>query len=96
MASAKRMGRGAGMVGGAGYAGGMAVFFLSLALWWALGTVLGFGWSALVVAGVWAVVAVVLAVRGRDEMTTSRGMTGTVDSLKKIPNALRGHEEENR
>ncbi len=96
MVSVKRVGKGAGMVGGAGYAGSMAILFVSLAAWWGLGTVIGFGWSALVVAAVWAVVAAVLAVRGRAALKSSRGMGETVDSLKKIPNALRGHEEENR
>ncbi|GAB2476653.1 phage holin family protein [Promicromonospora xylanilytica] len=93
--SAKRAGKGAGMFGGAGVAGHMVLLFLSLALWWALGSALGGGWSALVVAAVWAVVAAVLAMRGRSEIKAVEGLPQTADSVKKIPDALRGHEERN-
>jgi len=93
--SAKRAGKGAGMFGGAGVAGHMVLLFLSLALWWALGSVMGGGWSAVVVAVVWAVVAAVLAARGRSELKSVEGLPQTADSVKKIPDALRGHEEKN-
>lgn len=93
--SAKRAGKGAGMFGGAGVAGHMVLLFLSLALWWALGSVLGGGWSALVVAAVWAVIAAVLAAVGRSEIKAVEGLPQTADSVKKIPDALRGHEERN-
>ncbi|WP_419707073.1 phage holin family protein [Promicromonospora sp. NFX87] len=93
--SAKRAGKGAGMFGGAGVAGHMVLLFLSLALWWALGTVMGGGWSGLVVAALWAVVAAVLAARGRSEIKAVEGLPQTADSVKKIPDALRGHEEKN-
>lgn len=96
MISAKRAGRGAGMLGGAGYAGGMVLLFLSIALWWAIGTQIGYGWSALIVAAVWAIVAAVLAARGRSELKKAPGLPETADSLKKIPHALQGHEEKNR
>ncbi|MFD6139494.1 phage holin family protein [Promicromonospora sp. NPDC060271] len=93
--SAKRAGKGAGMFGGAGVAGHMVLLFLSLALWWALGSAIGGGWSALVVALVWAVVAAVLAARGRSELKAVEGLPQTADSVKKIPDALKGHEERN-
>jgi hypothetical protein len=93
--SAQRAGKGAGMLAGAGVAGHMVLLFLSVALWWALGAVMGRGWSALVVAAVWAVVAAVLAARGRKELRTVEGMPETTDTLKKIPHALQGHEEKN-
>jgi hypothetical protein len=93
--SAKRAGKGAGMFGGAGVAGHMVLLFLSLALWWALGTLMGGGWSALIVAVLWAVVAAVLAARGRSEIKAVEGLPQTADSVKKIPDALRGHEERN-
>ena len=93
--SAQRAGKGAGMFGGAGVAGHMVLLFLSLALWWALGTVMGLGWSGLVVAAVWAVVAAVLALRGKKELQSVEGLPQTADSVKKIPDALRGHEERN-
>lgn len=91
--SARRAGKGAGLFGGAGVAGHMVLVFLSLALWWALGTLVGGGWSALMVAAVWAVIAAVLAARGRAELRAIEGLQRTTDSVKKIPDALRGHEE---
>ena len=45
------------MFGGAAFAGYMGILFLSIALWWALGNAIGHGWSALVVAVLWLVVA---------------------------------------
>jgi hypothetical protein len=93
--SAQRAGKGAGLFGGAGVAGHMVLLFLSLALWWALGTVMGLGWSGLVVAALWAVIAAVLAMRGKKELQAVEGMPQTTDSVKKIPDALRGHEERN-
>jgi hypothetical protein len=93
--SAQRAGKGAGMFGGAGVAGYMVLLFLSLALWWALGTVMGLGWSGLVVAAVWGVIAAVLALRGKKELQSVEGLPRTADSVKKIPDALRGHEERN-
>jgi hypothetical protein len=94
--AAKGAGKGAGMLGGAGYAAGMAILFLSIALWWALGDLIGLGWSALVVAVIWGIIAAVLASRGRKELKRTPTMDQTADSLKKIPNAVRGHEEQNR
>ena len=93
--SARRAGKGAGLFGGAGVAGHMVLVFLSLALWWALGTLVGGGWSALIVAAVWAVIAAVLAARGRAELRSIEGLQRTTDTVKKIPDALRGHEEKN-
>src|SRR3954469_24978937 len=55
--SATRAGAGAGFLGGAGYAGLMAVFFLSVALWWGIGALINnLGWSAVIVAIIWAII----------------------------------------
>nr|WP_298806761.1 phage holin family protein [uncultured Pseudokineococcus sp.] len=94
--SAAHAGKGAGMLGGAGVAGHFVLLFLSIALWWGLGTATGHGWSALVVAAVWAVLAAVLAVVGRGQLRKTKGLPQTQQSLQKIPNAVKGHEEENR
>jgi len=94
--SAKRAGKTAGMFGGAGFAGYMVLLFLSISLWWALGVHLGNGWSALIVAVLWAIAGAVLATIGRREFAEIRGMNRTADSIKKIPNAVKGNEEENR
>jgi len=94
--SAIRAGKGAGLLVGAGVAGHMVLLFASIALWWALGLLMGNGWSALVVALVWAVVAAVLVPMGRRELERVRGLPQTADTVSKIPNALKGKEEENR
>ena len=91
--SASRAGKGAGLLGGAGYAGLMAVLFLSIALWWALGTLIGNGWSAVVVALIWAVVAGVLLLLGRAQLKRIEGMPQTVDSVQRIPDTVKRNEE---
>lgn len=91
--SATRAGKGAGLMGGAGYAALMAVFFLSVALWWGLGHLIDNGWSAVVVAIIWAVIAAILFANGRKAMKRVQGMPQTVDSLKKIPDTLKKNEE---
>ncbi len=91
--SAARAGRGAGMLGGAGYAALMAVFFLSVALWWALGYLTGLGWSAVIVAVIWAIIAAVLFVTGRKQLKSVEGAPRTVESIKRIPDAVKRNEE---
>ena len=91
--SAKKAGKGAGLFGGAGYAGMMAVLFLSIALWWGLGHLIDNGWSAVVVAVIWGVIALVLFLRGKKELKSVQGAPETIDSLKKIPDALKKNEE---
>jgi nitrate/nitrite transporter NarK len=65
---AKTAGTAVGAFGGAGFAGYFVLVFLSLAMMWALGSQMALGWAALIVAGVWAVVAAVLAVVGRSKL----------------------------
>jgi len=90
--SATKAGRGAGLLGGAGVAGHFAVLFLSIALWWALGTVIGFGWSAVIVAIIYAIAAAILAVMGRNQLKAVRGMPQTADTVRRIPEALTPEE----
>ncbi|RWZ51622.1 phage holin family protein [Labedella phragmitis] len=91
--SASRAGKGAGLMGAAGYAGLMAVFFLSVALWWGLGHLIDNGWSAVVVAVIWAIIGAILFASGRKAMKEVQGMPRTVDSVKKIPETLKKNEE---
>ncbi|WP_130176873.1 phage holin family protein [Cryobacterium sp. SO1] len=91
--SATRAGKGAGMLGGAGYAGHLTVLFLSFATWWGLGHVIDIAWAAVIVAVVWGIVAAVLFVLGRKEMKAVKGAPETVDTLKQIPDALKRNEE---
>ncbi|MFJ6654085.1 phage holin family protein [Microbacterium sp. NPDC091313] len=91
--SASRAGKGAGLLGGAGYAALMAVFFLSVALWWAVGLLVGLGWSAVIVAVIWGVIALVLFLTGRTQMKRVQGAPQTVDTVKRIPDAVKRNEE---
>jgi Putative Actinobacterial Holin-X, holin superfamily III len=50
----------------------------------------------LITAAVWAVIGVVLGLLGRTRLQRVRGMDRTTDTVKKIPDALKGHEENNR
>ena len=83
-----------GMFAGAGVAGHLALIFLSLALWWALGDLLdSLGWSALVVGLLWAIVAAVMASMGRTRMKRATPLAPrTLDTSKDIPDALKGHQ----
>jgi hypothetical protein len=87
--SATRAGKGSGMLAGAGVAGHFVLLFLSLALWWALGTVMGLGWSAVVVAVVWGIIAAVLAALGRKQLNAIKGMPQTTETLQEIPPTLK-------
>ena len=97
--SAKKAGTGAGLLGGAAWATHFVLLFLSLTLWWVLGALLGegdrepaLGWAALIVTLIWAVIAAVLALRGKKELQKTKGLPQTADSIKKIPDALKGQE----
>jgi Putative Actinobacterial Holin-X, holin superfamily III len=88
---ASKTAKGAGAFGGAGFAGYMAVLFLSIALWWALAYLVGLGWSALIVAVIWGIVAAVLAAVGRRRFReVNPTPERTVDTLRTIPDALKG------
>jgi hypothetical protein len=88
---AAKAGKGAGMLGAAGFAGYMVVLFASFALWWGLANVMDEGLSALVVAVVWAVVGGVLYVAGRGELREMNPKPErTVDTLKQVPDAIKG------
>lgn len=91
--SATKSAKGAGLMGGAGYSALMAIFFLSVALWWALGTLVGGGWSAVIVAVIWGVIALILFLVGRGQFTQVEGAPQTVETLKEIPETLKRNEE---
>ena len=90
--SAARAGKGAGMLGGAAVAGYFVLLFLSVALWWAIGSATGLGWSALIVAVIWGMTAALLYVRGRASLKSVRGLPRTADTVARIPDALKGNE----
>ena len=92
--SAVRAGKGGGLLAGAGVAGHFVLLFLSLALWYGIGEEwTGFGWSAVIVALLWGIVAAVLASRGRKELKTIKGMPQTAATLQEIPPTLKPNED---
>jgi uncharacterized membrane protein YqjE len=90
--TATRAGKGAGMLGGAAVAGYFVLLFVSVALWWAIGSAAGLGWSAVIVAVIWGVVGAVLAAMVRKSLRSVRGLPKTADTVKKIPDALKGND----
>lgn len=87
--SATKAGKGGGMLAGAGVAGHFVLLFLSVALWYALGELMGLGWSAVVVAVLWGIIAAVLASMGRKELKAIKGMPQTVETVQEIPPTLK-------
>jgi len=80
---ATKAGKAAGMLGGAGFAGYLAVLLLSFAAVYGLSNVMDPGWAALIVAVVWAIVGGVLYVTGRNKLRAVDPVPRqTVDTLK--------------
>lgn len=80
---ASKAGKAAGMLGGAGFAGYLAVVLLSFALVAALSNVMDPGWAALIVAVLWGIVGAVLYANGRKQLkTVDPTPRRTVDTLK--------------
>ncbi len=91
--SATRAGKGAGLLAGAGVGGHMVLLFASVAAWWGIGDATGRGWSALIVAAIWLVIAAILGLMGRREISAVPGIPQTTQTVKKIPDAVRGNED---
>ncbi|WP_040159039.1 phage holin family protein [Nigerium massiliense] len=97
-----RAGTGAGLFAGAAVAALMMLFALTLALWWALSVAIGsqadpaLGLGGLATAGIWLVIAAILALAGKSAFNKIKGLEQTTDTVSKIPNAATGHEEKNR
>lgn len=94
--TATKAGRGIGLFVGAAIGAIFVLSYLTLALWWVIGNATGRGWASLIVAGIWLIIAVVLALVGKQEFDKARGLPQTAETVSKIPNALKGKEEDNR
>ncbi len=80
---AQKAGKGAGMLGAAGFAGYMLIVFASLALMFALDSFLHPGIAALIVALIWGVVAAVTFSMGRKQLKQVKPKPEqTMESLK--------------
>ena len=80
---AKTAGVAAGAFGGAGFAGYFVLLFASLAAMFGLDALMPIGWAALVVTGIWLVIAAILAVVGRSKIKAfSPKPERTVETVK--------------
>jgi len=80
---AVKAGKAGGMLGGAAFAGYLAVVLLSFAVVFGLSNVMDPGWAALIVAIIWAVVGGVLFASGRAKLKTVDPMPRrTVETIK--------------
>lgn len=84
-----------GMFAAAAVAAFLFVLFLSLALWEALSDSAGRGWGAVIVAVIWLVAGLVLFAVARAQMKKISGLPQTTETVRQVPNALKGHEERN-
>lgn len=85
--------KGAGLYGGAGIAGHFVLLFLSLAAMFGLAHWVGLGWSALIVAGVWAIIAAVMATVAKKQFNSAKGLPKTKETIKDIPPTFNPKEE---
>jgi uncharacterized membrane protein YqjE len=78
-----KVGKGAGMFGGAGIAGFFTLFFLSFALTYLLDNWIPVELSALIVALLWGVAAAVLALSGRKQIKEANPQLPTTQQTLK-------------
>lgn len=92
--SASAAGKGAGLFAGAGIAGHLVLICGSLAAIFGLSEWVDYGWAALIVTGVWAIIALILALVAKKQLKDIKGMPKTAASVKKIPSAFKPTQEE--
>jgi hypothetical protein len=78
------------MLGAAGFAGYMALLFISIAIWAALATVLASGTAAIIVAFIWAVAGAVLYILSRRMREVGQKPGRTAGAARDLPGSLRG------
>lgn len=94
--AANRAGQTVGMFAGAAIAAFLFILFLSLALWVAISDRTGPGWGAVIVAAIWLVAGLVLFMVARSQLKKIEGLPQTTETVRQVPNALKGQEERNR
>jgi len=88
---ARTTGKAGGMFGAAALAGYMVLLFLSIALWWGLSNVMDQGWAALIVAAVWGAIGAIAFAVARARMREIRGLPQTTETIREVPEALKGN-----
>ena len=94
--SASRAGQAAGMFAGAAVAAFLFVVFLAIALGVTISDNTGPAWAAVIVAAIWLVAAGILFLVARGQVKKISGLQQTSETVRQVPNALKGHEERNR
>jgi hypothetical protein len=85
----RKTGKVGGLFGGSALAGYMTLLFASIAGWWGLANVMDQSWAALIVAGVWAVICVILFATGRVQGRRITGLRQTTETVREVPGALK-------
>jgi hypothetical protein len=85
----KKTGKVGGLFGGGGFAGYMTLLFASIAGWWGLANLMDQGWAALIIAGVWAVIGIILFAAGRAQARRLTGLRQTSATVREVPGALK-------
>ncbi|GAA1499242.1 phage holin family protein [Paeniglutamicibacter kerguelensis] len=91
--TARSAGKGAGLYGGAGIAAHFVLLFLSVAAMLGISAWVGYGWAALVIGVMWAIIAAVLAAVAKKQLKTVKGLPQTSATLKEIPPTFNPQEE---
>lgn len=91
--TAQSAGKGAGLYGGAGIAAHFVLLFLSVAAMFGISAWVGYGWAALVIGVLWAIIAAVLAAVAKKQLKTVKGMPQTAATIKEIPPTFNPKEE---
>jgi len=78
----KQVGKGAGMLAGAGLSAWLALVMVSLTLAWLLDKELDRAVSFLIVGLIWALIGAVLAIVGKKQVALARPLPETVQTLK--------------
>ena len=86
------IGKAVAMFAGAAIAGLLVLLFISNALWGLLDNFMDRGLAAIIVAILWGIVAAVLALAGKKQLDTVKGLPNTTETAKRVPDALKGNE----
>jgi hypothetical protein len=86
------IGKAVAMFAAAGIAALLVLLFVSNALWGLLDNWMDRGLAAIIVAILWAIVAAVLALAGKKQLDSFKGLPNTTETAKRVPDALKGNE----
>jgi len=86
------IGKAVAMFAAAGIAALLVLLFVSNALWGLLDNWMDRGLAAIIVAILWGIVAAVLALAGKKQLDSFKGLPNTTETAKRVPDALKGNE----